>query len=352
MPDRTRATDGGYFAALAPARNMRVTTFGRDGLPASASVHGMVDGDRAYFCARNRSGTVQRLRHTDALQVTPCGVLGWCTYGPPLGAVARPLSGEEASRAAAKLDRRYPVRRRLLTRLLRRQARYYELLADDAPGDQGGLDGVLSPALITKVYTSQQLMSAGAATATSLATVRTPPPRSRRLPSDYTRVIVVSMSLAAPRRAEVLSRTDPWRLFPARRHNRRGPSCLGDRDRPSEGRATDHARVRGRRKRGPGEAASSAACGQGPPGDGDDDDQGKAGLAGPVGRRGGRDGRAGRGVGRRGGGSGPAGRDRAPDDRDLDDTRGMCRNRRGFCTPPCAIDPVDCAISRARADTS
>lgn len=145
MPDHTGATaigdsreaaDGGYFAPLAPARHMWLTTFNRDGMPVSASVRGVVDGDRAYFCVRNRSGTVKRLRHTDAVQVAPCGALGFCTYGSPLDAIALPLSGEEASLATAKLDRRYPVRSRFLIRLLRRQAMYYELLADEEVGDQ------------------------------------------------------------------------------------------------------------------------------------------------------------------------------------------------------------------------
>lgn len=153
MPDHTCATDGGdprgaadgdpreaadcgYFAPLAPARHMWLTTFNRDGMPVSASVRGMVDGERAYFCARNGSGTVKRLQHTDAVQVTPCGVLGFCTYGPPIDAIALPLSGEVASLVTAKLNRRYPVRCRFLMRLLRRQALYYELLADDAVDGQ------------------------------------------------------------------------------------------------------------------------------------------------------------------------------------------------------------------------
>lgn len=148
MPDRTcaadssdqqEAADGGYFAPLAPARNLQLTTFKRDGLPVTASVPGVVDGDRAYFRARTQSGTVKRLRHTDAVQVTPCGVLGICSYGPPLDAIARRLPAEEASLVAAKLDRKYPVRHRFLIRLLRRQAVYYELVADDAADDQGGL---------------------------------------------------------------------------------------------------------------------------------------------------------------------------------------------------------------------
>jgi PPOX class probable F420-dependent enzyme len=101
----------------------------------------VADGDRAYFWAWSRSGSVQRLQHTDAVQVTPCSARGFFTYGPPLEATARLLPGEEADRAARKLARRHPVQRRFLIPLLhrtrRRQMVGYELLADDAAGDQG-----------------------------------------------------------------------------------------------------------------------------------------------------------------------------------------------------------------------
>jgi uncharacterized protein len=204
MPDRPRATnridqqeaaDGGYLTPLALARYMRLTTFNRDGMPVSASVHGMVDGDRAYFRARSQSGTVKRLQYTDAVQVTPCGVLGFWTYGPLLSAVARQLRDEEASRVAVELDRRYPVRHRFLIRLLRRQAAYYELVADEAAGDQGALPGGLPASLVTRVQTSQGFMHPNAATPTSLATICTPSMMSCSCLSDCTQITTVSMSL-------------------------------------------------------------------------------------------------------------------------------------------------------------
>jgi PPOX class probable F420-dependent enzyme len=133
------AADGGSFAPLASARYLQVTTFGRDGRPVPARMRGVVDGGRAYFGARSWSGTVRRLRHADAVQVAPCGVLGLC-YGPPLDAAARLLPAEEAMRAAAELARKYPVRRRSLSSWLRRAWRptmvHYELVADDATDDQ------------------------------------------------------------------------------------------------------------------------------------------------------------------------------------------------------------------------
>jgi PPOX class probable F420-dependent enzyme len=149
MPSRPSATDstyqqeaadGGYFAALAPARYMLLTTFKRDGAPVSAPVQGVTVGRRAYFRAWSQSGTLKRLRHTDAVQVTPCTVLGLCSFGPPINATARLVRGETASRVAGKLARKYPDRHRFLIPLLyrtwRRQMVLYELLAHDA-ADRG-----------------------------------------------------------------------------------------------------------------------------------------------------------------------------------------------------------------------
>jgi PPOX class probable F420-dependent enzyme len=128
----------GYFAPLAPAKGMLLTTFRQDGAPVSVAVTGMVDGGRAYFGAWSGSGSVKRLRHSGMVQVTPCSVRGFFTNGPPLDAVARPLSEQEATGVAGKLARKYPVRHRFLLPLGRGTSRWqmvhYELLADDAAG--------------------------------------------------------------------------------------------------------------------------------------------------------------------------------------------------------------------------
>ena len=130
--DREETGDGSYFAPLAKARYLLLTTFKQKGTPVSAPVQGIVDGDRAYLRAWSQSGTVRRLRHTDGVQVAPCGALGLCSQGPPLDAAARRLGSEEASRVAGQLADKYPVRRRSLARLLQRAGRrrlvYYELL--------------------------------------------------------------------------------------------------------------------------------------------------------------------------------------------------------------------------------
>ena len=128
----TDTASGSYFASLAKARYLRLTTFKRKGTPVSAPVPGIVDGDRAYFGVSSRSGAVRRLEYTDGVQVAPCGALGLVSYGPPLDAAARRLADSEASHVAGQLARTYPDRRslaRLLQRARRRRLVYYELLA-------------------------------------------------------------------------------------------------------------------------------------------------------------------------------------------------------------------------------
>ena len=129
---RPPAADGRYFAPLARGRYLLLTTFKPKGPPVSGPVQGITDGDRAFFRVPSRSGTARRLRHTDGVQVAPCGARGLWSHGPPLDAAARPLAGEEAGRVAGQLAGKYPVRRRSLARLLRRARHrrlvYYELL--------------------------------------------------------------------------------------------------------------------------------------------------------------------------------------------------------------------------------
>jgi len=147
MPDRrSTAKDASqheattdYFGPLRSARYMLLTTFKQDGIPVSTHVHGVVDGDRAYFRAWRQSGIAERLRHTDDVQVTACPMPG-LTVGPPLDAVARLLSGEEASLVARKLALKYPLQQRFLIPLLRRTRRWqlahYELLTYEAAASQ------------------------------------------------------------------------------------------------------------------------------------------------------------------------------------------------------------------------
>jgi PPOX class probable F420-dependent enzyme len=128
----------GYFAPLASAGHVLLTTFKPDGgSPMSSGLRVVVDGDRAYFRTRNGSAASKRLRHNGRVQVAPCTVLGLCSFGPPFNATARLLAGEQACATARKLAGKHPARHGLLTPLSRWMRRWrtvhYELLADEAP---------------------------------------------------------------------------------------------------------------------------------------------------------------------------------------------------------------------------
>ena len=105
-----------------------MTTSRLKGAPVSARVQGIVEGNRAYFGTGSRSGTVKRLRLDGSVQVTACDALGMVSYGQPRYAAVRLLTGDEASQVAAQLARRYPVRRRFLSRLRHRTQVQYQLL--------------------------------------------------------------------------------------------------------------------------------------------------------------------------------------------------------------------------------
>jgi hypothetical protein len=74
--------------------------------------------------------------------VAPCTALGLYRYGPWLDATARRLEGEEASRAARRLERHHPGRPGGLARLTRRIRRarpvHYELRPHAGAGAPGG----------------------------------------------------------------------------------------------------------------------------------------------------------------------------------------------------------------------
>jgi PPOX class probable F420-dependent enzyme len=149
--DQEEAVEGGYFAPLASAKYMLLTTSKPDGSQASDVVRGVVIGDRAYVQARSHSDAVQNLRHRDKVQVAPCAARGLLLLAASLDAVARLLPDEEASQVAAKLARTSQVQRHLSIPLLhrvnrarRQQMVHYELLACEsaavATHDRGALD--------------------------------------------------------------------------------------------------------------------------------------------------------------------------------------------------------------------
>jgi len=133
---RRNAIGDGYFASLAPAKYVLLTTFTRDGKAVATPLRVVVHGDRAYFQTGHPTGLSRRLRDGGWVQAAPCSVLGLIRYGLPLDATPRLLAGEEASTAAARLASKYPGRHRFLRWLPhlipRRDTAYFELRAYQA----------------------------------------------------------------------------------------------------------------------------------------------------------------------------------------------------------------------------
>jgi PPOX class probable F420-dependent enzyme len=121
----------GRFVPLESARHLLLTSFKQDGTPMAVPVRVVVDGDRAYFGVRDSSGTAKRLRRTDWIQVVRCSAAGMVSFGPRINAVARPLAGEEAGRAAGRLARKHLAWRELARRVTGGQTEYYELRPDE-----------------------------------------------------------------------------------------------------------------------------------------------------------------------------------------------------------------------------
>jgi uncharacterized protein len=102
-----QSTGPGYFAPVAEATYMCLTTFRRSGLPVSTAVHVAVDGDAAYFRTWDVSGKAKRLRHTDTVRIAPSTSRGRPT-GPELPATAHLLDGADSERAASVIAARHP----------------------------------------------------------------------------------------------------------------------------------------------------------------------------------------------------------------------------------------------------
>ena len=143
MPASPRTNDSSqqaagrsYFAPLASAKYMLLTTFKRDGTTVPTPVHVVVDGDSAYFRTWEPSGKCTRLRHNQRVQVAPCTMRGRGGT-PTLDATARQLASEEASQAARALARKYPIQHGLLIPWVHRMRGWrtvqYEIRANAHP---------------------------------------------------------------------------------------------------------------------------------------------------------------------------------------------------------------------------
>jgi PPOX class probable F420-dependent enzyme len=132
----------GYFSALAPAKQVLITTFKWGRTPVSIPVRMVVQADRAYFQSWSRSPAWKRLRHNNWVRVAPCTAFGLYRYGPWLDAAARLLAGQEAGQAESILARQHPGRPGGLISLAHRlrgtRPVYFELQPFGRAGAPGG----------------------------------------------------------------------------------------------------------------------------------------------------------------------------------------------------------------------
>jgi PPOX class probable F420-dependent enzyme len=107
-----------------------LTTYRRDGTPVGTPVSLVVDGDHAFLRSPGTGWKVKRMRRNPSVEVAPCTWRGRPT-GPSMPALARPVEGEEARRAARALRRKHPVLQGIVVplthRLMRCGTAYFEL---------------------------------------------------------------------------------------------------------------------------------------------------------------------------------------------------------------------------------
>jgi hypothetical protein len=100
--------DAPYFAPIAQAKYIQLTTFRRDGRPVPTPVNVVVAGDTAFFRTWDVSGKAKRIRHTPLVTVAPSSARGQ-TYAAAIRAQAVLLEGDEAARAASLLAAKHPI---------------------------------------------------------------------------------------------------------------------------------------------------------------------------------------------------------------------------------------------------
>ena len=107
-PDPAGQPAGEYFAPLAGATYVQLTTFRRNGTPVGTTVHIVVDGDTAYFRTWDTTGKAKRIRHNPEVRVARSTFRGR-PLGPAIPAQAYLLDGQESEQAARMLARKHPV---------------------------------------------------------------------------------------------------------------------------------------------------------------------------------------------------------------------------------------------------
>jgi uncharacterized protein len=109
-----------------------LTSYRRDGTPVGTAVSLAVAGERAFMRSPGTGWKVKRMRRNPRVEIAPCTPRGRPT-GPSMPALARPIEGEQAKRAARALRRKHPVLQGVLVplahRLMRCGTAYFELRA-------------------------------------------------------------------------------------------------------------------------------------------------------------------------------------------------------------------------------
>jgi uncharacterized protein len=113
-----------------------LTTFRRDGTPVGTPVSLAVDGERAFVRSPGNAWKIKRIRRNPRVEIAPCTPRGRPT-GPAVPALARPLQGEDAKRAARALRRKHPLLQGVLVplahRLMRCGTAHFELRVESLP---------------------------------------------------------------------------------------------------------------------------------------------------------------------------------------------------------------------------
>jgi PPOX class probable F420-dependent enzyme len=110
------------LAAFTRQKTVLITTYRRDGTPASSPVSIVVAGDHAYLRSFEKAWKTRHLAHNPDAVVTPSTMRGRPT-GAGLPATVRRLDGAEARTAKRALARKYPLLHGVLVPLMHRLGR-------------------------------------------------------------------------------------------------------------------------------------------------------------------------------------------------------------------------------------
>lgn len=108
---------------LVRRHDMRLETRKRDGRWVPTTVHLVVDGEQVLFRTWSTSGKAKRLRNDPHVRLAASDARG-NERGPTLAGRATLLGGDDAARAAALINRKYPMLQGVAVRLFHRLRGY------------------------------------------------------------------------------------------------------------------------------------------------------------------------------------------------------------------------------------